>query len=65
MFPRFWQLTFIICSRLSLPLVFKYMYMCCPVENILQILTQKLYFSDDDAIYDVIIQEPIWQWRHC
>ena len=22
-------------------------------------LTQKLYFGDDDAIYDVIIQEPV------
>ena len=23
-----------------------------------------LYFGDDDAIYDVIIQEPICKWRH-
>ena len=31
---------------------------------ILLISTQKLYFCDDDAIYDVIIQEPVWKWRH-
>ena len=31
---------------------------------ILLIWTQKVYFSDDDAIYDVIIQEPVWKWRH-
>ena len=31
---------------------------------ILLISTQKLYFGDDDAIYDVIIQEPVWKWRH-
>ena len=30
---------------------------------ILLILTQKLYFGDDDAIYDVIIQEPVWKWH--
>ena len=23
-----------------------------------------MYFGDDDAIYDVIIQEPVWKWRH-
>ena len=31
---------------------------------ILLILTQKLYFGDDDAIYDVIIQETVRKWRH-
>ena len=31
---------------------------------ILLISSQKLYFVDDDAIYDVIIQEPVWKWRH-
>ena len=31
---------------------------------ILLILIQKLYFVDDDAMYDVIIQEPVWKWRH-
>ena len=31
---------------------------------ILLISSQKLYFSDDDAIYDLIIQEPVWKWRH-
>ena len=25
---------------------------------------QKLYFGDNDAIYDVIILEPSWKWRH-
>ena len=31
---------------------------------ILLISIQKLYFCDDEAIYDVIIQEPVWKWRH-
>ena len=31
---------------------------------ILLISSQKLYFGDDDAIYDVIIQEPVWKWRY-
>ena len=26
----------------------------------LLISSQKLYFGDDDAIYDIIIQEPVW-----
>ena len=39
-------------------------------NNILILLfsSQTLYFGDDDAIYDVIIQEPVWklchQYRH-
>ena len=34
-------------------------------NNILTLLvsTQKLYFGDDDAFYDVIIQEMVWKWR--
>ena len=28
------------------------------------ISSQKLYFGDVDAIYDFIIQEPFWKWRH-
>ena len=32
--------------------------------HILLISSQKVYFGDDDAIYDVIIQEPVWKWRH-
>ena len=31
---------------------------------ILQMSSQKLYLGDDGAIYDVIIQEPVWKWRH-
>ena len=31
---------------------------------ILQFSSQKLYLGDGDAIYDVIIQEPVWKWRH-
>ena len=31
---------------------------------ILLISTQKSYFCDNDAIYDVIMQEPVWKWRH-
>ena len=31
---------------------------------ILLISTKKLYFSDDDAIYDVIMQVPIKKLRH-
>ena len=27
---------------------------------ILLISTQKLYFGDDGAIYDIILQEPLW-----
>ena len=23
-----------------------------------------MYFGDDDALYDAIIQEPVWKWRH-
>ena len=23
-----------------------------------------MYFGDKDAIYDIIIQEPVWKWRH-
>ena len=30
---------------------------------ILLISSQKMYFGDDDAFYDVIIQEPVWKWR--
>ena len=30
----------------------------------LLISTQKLYFSDKDAINDVILQEPVLKWRH-
>ena len=26
--------------------------------------TQKSYFCDNDAIYDVIMQEPVYKWRH-
>ena len=35
-------------------------------NNLLNLLfsSQMLYFGDDDAIYDVIIQEPICKWRH-
>ena len=33
-------------------------------EMILIISTQKVYFSDDDALYDVIIHEPVWKWHH-
>ena len=35
-------------------------------NNILILLlsSQKLYFCDEDAICDVIIQEPVWKWRH-
>ena len=25
---------------------------------------QKLFFGDDDAIYDVINEEQVWKWRH-
>ena len=32
--------------------------------NFANISSQKLYFGDDDAIDDVIIQEPVWKWRH-
>ena len=28
---------------------------------ILLISSQKSYFGDDDAFYDVIIQEPVWK----
>ena len=35
-----------------------------PPPQILLISTQQLYCGDDDAIYNVIIQEPIWKWRH-
>ena len=28
------------------------------------ISSQNLYFGDDDAIYDVIIQDPVWKWCH-
>ena len=31
---------------------------------ILLISSQKLYFGDDDAIYDLIIQEPVCKWCH-
>ena len=31
---------------------------------ILLISIQNLYFGDGDAIYDVIIEEPVWKWRH-
>ena len=31
---------------------------------ILVILTQKSQFCDNDAIYDVIMQEPVRKWRH-
>ena len=31
---------------------------------ILLITSQKLYFCEDDAIYDFIIQEPVWKWCH-
>ena len=31
---------------------------------ILLISSQKLYFGDDDAIYDTRFQEPVWKWRH-
>ena len=31
---------------------------------ILRISTKKSYFCDNDAIYDVIIQEPVSKWRH-
>ena len=31
---------------------------------ILLISSQKLYFGYDDAIFDVIIQQPDWKWRH-
>ena len=31
---------------------------------ILLISIQKLFFGDDDAIYDVINEEPFWKWRH-
>ena len=30
---------------------------------ILLISIQNLYVGDGDAIYDVIIQEPVWKWR--
>ena len=30
----------------------------------LLISSQKLYVGNDDAIYDVIIQEAVWKWRH-
>ena len=33
-------------------------------KNIVLISSQKLYFGDNDAIYDVIIQEPVWKLRH-
>ena len=23
-----------------------------------------MYFGDDDVIYDIIIQEPVWKWSH-
>ena len=31
---------------------------------ILLFSTQKLYFGTDDAIYDVIMKESHWKWRH-
>ena len=31
---------------------------------ILLISTQRSYFCDNDAIYDVIMQEPVRKWRH-
>ena len=31
-------------------------------NNILILLTSK-NFGDDDTIYEVIIQEPVWKWR--
>ena len=31
---------------------------------ILLITTQKLYFSDDDPIYDVLMQDPVWKLHH-
>ena len=34
-------------------------------NNIITLLlsTQK-YFGDNDGVYDVIIQEPVWKWLH-
>ena len=30
----------------------------------MRISSKKMYFGDDDAFYDVTIQEPIWKWLH-
>ena len=40
------------------------MYVNYEKINILILLFSghNLYFGDDDAIYDVIIQKPVWKW---